>query len=243
MEKIHQKPLNPKVVLGVAAHPDDLDFGAAGTMAKYAEQGAAVHYLIVTDGSKGSEDKSMSPKKLAEIRRQEQRVALNILGGKSVTFLDYVDGEVEVTMGLKQDISRELRRLKPDVVITIDPLMIYDSTMGFINHPDHRAVGQATLDAVFPLARDHMSFPGLIEEGYYPHKTATVLLLNFAGDKCNYFEDVTNTFDKKQAALFAHKSQISNPEATNERIKQLAIKHGKKVGYTLAEPYIRIDIR
>jgi LmbE family N-acetylglucosaminyl deacetylase len=212
-------------------------------MAKYAANGAKIYYVIVSDGSKGSEDKNMSAKKLTKIRQREQKDAINILGGKEVVFLDYVDGEVEPTMNLKQDIAREIRRLKPEVVITMDPSMLFDTDMGFINHPDHRAVGQATLDAVFPLARDHMSFPELFDEGFEPHKTPTILLVNFSGEKCNYYEDVTDTFDKKIEAIMAHKSQVTDSKAVEKKIQLLAQKHGKIANCALAEPFIRIDIK
>ena len=158
--------LKPKVVLGVAAHPDDLDFGASGTMAGFAKNGAAVHYLIVTDGSKGSSDTKLSSADLIKIREKEQRKAVKAIGGKSVTFLGYPDGELEVTMALKKDIVKVIRTLKPDVVITMDPSMLYSAKRGFINHPDHRAAAQATLDSVFPLARDHMVFPEILANGY-----------------------------------------------------------------------------
>ncbi|HET7320856.1 MAG TPA: PIG-L family deacetylase, partial [Candidatus Saccharimonadales bacterium] len=113
-------PLEPKIVLGVAAHPDDLDFGASGTLAKWAAQGAAVYYLVLTDGSKGSADPSMTPEKLKTIRHQEQTEALKRLGGKRVDFLDYPDGYLEVTLDLKRDIVKAIRTCRPDVVITMD---------------------------------------------------------------------------------------------------------------------------
>lgn len=235
--------LKPKVVLGIAAHPDDLDYGAAGTMAKYAAMGADVHYVIVSDGSKGTEDRNITPEQLATIRETEQRDAVDIIGGIGVSFLGYGDGEIEISMTLKKDIVREIRRLKPDVVVTMDPTMIYNAEMGFINHPDHRAVGQATMDAVFPLARDHMSLPDLLEEGLEPHKTTTLLLINFFGNSANYYEDITATFDTKRKALAAHKSQVSDPDLTNEWLKELAEKAGKLHNVELAEEFVRIDIR
>jgi LmbE family N-acetylglucosaminyl deacetylase len=163
-------PLRPKVILGIAAHPDDLDFGASGTMAKFARGGAEIHYLIITDGGKGSKDKAMTPAKLTALRQAEQRAALKELGGTDVQFLNgFCDGELEVTMALKKELVKAIRIVKPDVVVTMDPSMIYSARRGFINHPDHRAAGQATLDAIFPLARDHMSFPDLFEAGHEPH--------------------------------------------------------------------------
>lgn len=234
-------PLTPKVVLGIAAHPDDLDFGAAGTMASFAEQGAAVHYLIISDGSKGSDKPDVTSEELVRIREKEQRAAVKIIGGKSVQFLGYPDGELEVTMRLKQDVVRVIRSIKPDVVITMDPSMIYSAARGFINHPDHRVAGQVTLDAVFPLARDHLTFPTLYAEGHKPHKTKTVLLSNF--DNSNFVVDITKTFDKKLAALQAHKSQVPDLEEVKVWLRVWATKAGERAGYKLGESFVRIDLR
>jgi LmbE family N-acetylglucosaminyl deacetylase len=233
--------LKPKVVLGVAAHPDDLDFGASGTMAGFAKDGADVHYLIITDGSKGSSDPKLSSAELIKMREKEQRSAVEAIGGKSVTFLGYPDGELEITMALKKDIVKVIRTLKPDIVITMDPSMLYSAKRGFINHPDHRAAGQATLDCVFPLARDHMVFPELFADGYLPHKTSTVLLTNF--DSNNFVVDITETFPDKLAALKAHASQVGNIDEVKEWLSEIAGMIGKPSGYKYAEGFIRIDIR
>jgi LmbE family N-acetylglucosaminyl deacetylase len=234
------EPLKPKIVLGIAAHPDDLDFGAAGTMAHFAETGAAVHYLILTDGSSGSEDKDMTPERLTKIREEEQNAAVKEIGGKSVTFLGYPDGQLEITMALKREVVKVIRTIRPDVVVTMDPSVLYSAERGFINHPDHRAAGQTALDAVFPLARDHMSFPELYAQGFEPHKTRTILLTNF--NDANYYVDITKSFPKKIAALKAHASQIGDLDTIRERMKQWAGMTGQKAGYELAEGFIRIDI-
>jgi LmbE family N-acetylglucosaminyl deacetylase len=237
-------PLEPKVVLGVAAHPDDLDlldFGSTGTMAKFAEQGAAVHYLIITDGSKGTHNQSVSAKELVKTRHAEQQAALEMIGGKTVHFLDYPDAEIEYNQQLKKDITRIIRMLKPDVVIALDPTFIYSAEHGIINHPDHRIVGQATLDAVYPLARDYKSFPKLLKAGYEPHEVQTVLLANF--NKGNYPVDITNTIDKKLASLTAHKSQVDDMERWQERIKTAAAACGKECGCQYAECFVRIDVQ
>ncbi len=233
--------LKPKIVLGVAAHPDDLDFGASGTMSMFASQGAEVHYLIITDGSKGSDDPEITSEELVKFREAEQRAAVKAIKGKSVSFLGYPDGMLEVTMDLKKEIVKAIRTIKPDVVITMDPSMLYSARRGFINHPDHRAAGQATLDAVFPLARDHLSFPELYQEGFMPHKTKTVLLTNF--DNGNFYVDITKTFDRKLAALEAHASQISDMKNTAKFVKEMAQLVGQSAGYELAESFVRIDIR
>ncbi|MEI9913828.1 MAG: PIG-L deacetylase family protein [Candidatus Saccharibacteria bacterium] len=235
------EPLNPKIVLGVGAHPDDLDFSASGTLAAFAASGAEVYYLILTDGSKGTADKKVSSKKLTETREKEQQAAVKAIGGKKAIFLDYPDGYLEITMDLKRDIVKVIRTIRPDVVMTMDPSVLYSAGRGFINHPDHRAAGQATLDAVYPLARDHLSFPELEKQGYKPHKTKTVLLSNF--EEHNYYSDITKTFDKKLAALQAHSSQVSDISEVENWLRSSAENIGKEAGYELAEAFVRIDIR
>jgi len=236
----HNFPLlQPKIILGIAAHADDLDVGAGGTIAEFIRRGAVVHYLILTDGSKGSDDPDMTSEKLITIRRAEQQKALDIVAGTSVTFLDYPDGELEITMQLKKDIVKVIRTIKPDVVITMDPTVVYSSKAGMINHPDHRAAGQATLDAMFPLARDRLTFPELAAEGFEPHKVAHALLINF--DTSNYSVDITDTFELKLAAIKAHISQFGDLEDSSW-LKDMALRQGQRAGYSLAESFVRIDI-
>ena len=233
-------PLMPNVVLGIAAHPDDLDFGAAATMAKFAAMGADVHYLILTDGSKGSDDRSVTTQQLIEIRQKEQRAAVKAIHGKSVEFLNYPDGELVITLDLKKDIVSVIRRLRPDVVITMDPSVIYSETRGMINHPDHRAAGQAALDAVFPLARDHLAFPDLDAGGLAPHKVKTVLLTNF--NRQNFFMDVSDTLELKWQALKSHASQIQDVQTIKKRFTAMAAANGQVIGCRYAEGFIRLDL-
>lgn len=239
MSQPDNKELKPKVVLGVVAHPDDLDFGACGTLTRWADAGAEVYYLILTDGSKGTERRDVEATKLIETRRKEQESASKIVGAKEVIFLDYEDGILECNKELKRDIARVIRKVKPDVLITFDPSVLYSSKRGFINHPDHRAAGQAALDAAYPLARDHLSLPELLKEGLEPHKISTVLLMNF--EKANYYVDITDVFERKCQALAAHKSQQMDGQA-QEIIKEFANEAGKKIGTDYAEGFVRIDI-
>lgn len=232
-------PLHPKIILGIAAHPDDLDVGAGGTLAYYATQGAEVHYLILTDGGKGSNDPAMTSAQLTEIRHAEQQAALKVIGGKSVTFLNYPDGELEVTMDLKREIVKVIRTLKPDTVITMDPSVLYVADKGIINHPDHRAAGQATLDAVFPLARDRLTFPELAIGGYEPHEVSTLLLINF--DSANFSVDITSTIEVKNNALKAHVSQFGDLSELGW-VQEMAKEQGKLAGCQYAESFVRIDI-
>jgi LmbE family N-acetylglucosaminyl deacetylase len=239
MKPTAREPLHPQVVLGVGAHPDDLDFIAGGALASFAAEGAQVYYLILTDGSRGSADLHADGQALVATRKAEQDAAVTATGAAGSEFLDYTDGQLEVTMELKKDIIRVIRKLKPDVVITFDPSMLYSATQGYINHPDHRAAGQATLDAVFPLARDHLSFPELLAEGYEPHKVKTVLLNNF--EKQDFFIDISQTMDAKVAALAAHASQMPNMPAVETMVREMASDAGGKIGSRYAEGFVRID--
>jgi len=232
--------LQPKVVLGVGAHPDDLDFGVSGSIARWVSQGAAAYYLILTDGSKGSAERHMSPSDLITVRRQEQQAAAKLLGVSEVFFLDYEDGNLINSYELRRDIVRAIRQVKPDVVVTMDPTMVYSLERNFINHPDHRVAGQATLDAVFPLARDHLSFPELLAEGLEPHITKTVLLIHF--ERRNCFVDISATIDKKLQALAAHTSQLSDVASAQAAIKKLAEDMGKQCNCQCAEAFVRIDV-
>jgi len=216
-----------------------MDFLAAGTLAGFAAQGAAVHYLILTDGSRGSADTSADSAELVKMRAAEQTAAQEAVGAASSRFLNYTDGQLEVTMDLKRDIVKVIRELKPDVVITFDPSLLYYAPRKFINHPDHRAAGQATLDAVFPLARDHLSFPELFEQGYEPYKVKTVLLSNF--EKQDFYVDITAHIDDKVAALAAHASQMPDMASTEAMIRDMAAKNGAKMGAQYAEGFVRID--
>lgn len=242
MSSSEQAPLQPKRVLGIVAHPDDLDVSAAGSIAKYIKQGAEVEYLVLTDGGKGSDDPSITTEQLVALRQKEQQDGLVAVGGRAedVHFLGYPDGELEVTMGLKRDIVRHIRRFQPDVVITLDPTVVYSKEAGRINHPDHRAAGQAVLDAVFPLARDRLTFPELEAEGLQPHKVATVLMVDF--DSATYYEDITDVYPLKEAALNTHPSQFSFAEIGGF-FRTMSQRVGQKCGAELAEGFIRLDIR
>jgi LmbE family N-acetylglucosaminyl deacetylase len=231
----------PKRVLAIGAHADDIDFGASGTIAAFAKAGAHIEYLVITDGSKGSADTSITTEKLVQMRQNEQRNAAKVLGAKKVQFLEYEDGQLEITQELKKDIARAIRQIRPDTVIVMDPTMVYLPQLGFVNHPDHRAAGQATLDAVFPLARDHLSFPDLYTKEYLePHKVAHLLLINL--EKQNCFVDITDIFDLKLAGLFEHTSQVPDTKNTTTMLKDRAEKLGKQCGRDYAEGFMRIDL-
>lgn len=239
---INHTPFTPKVALMVGAHADDIDFGASGTVARWAKDGAEIHYLVITDGSKGSDDPDMTSEQLVQIREQEQRDAAVTLGAKEVRFLCYEDAMLEVTPALKKDIVRVIRQIRPDTVVVMDPTLLYSSELGMINHTDHRAAGYATIDAVFPMARDRLTFPDLLEqEGLKPHKVARMLLIN--REKSNYFVDVSEVFETKMAGLLKHASQFSDPEGLRTMLQTWASVAGSKSGVKYAETFIRLDIQ
>lgn len=226
-----------KVILCVAAHPDDLDFAISGTIAKWVKQGALCYYLICTNGCKGSNDPSMTGKKLIKIRRQEQLKASKILGVKDVFFLKHNDTELIADLVLKKEIVYYIRKLQPEIVMSMDPTFVY-SPLGFINHTDHRAAGQATIDAVFPMARDRLTFPEHERQGLLPHKVKMLYLVSF--EKPTEIIDISGFIDLKLKALHAHQSQVSTRVIS--AIKERAARLGKKRGYSFAEGFIKINL-
>ena len=193
----------------VAAHPDDGDFGAAGYSSQLAAKGWDVYFLVCTNGAKGTDDRAMVRERLIALRREEQREACRRMGVKDVFFLDHEDGELVYDRALLEQVVRHIRLLRPNTVITHDPtdIIIRDS---FINHPDHRATGTATLDAVYPTARDHLNFPEHLSEGLEPHKVREVLL--WSSNQPNFDVDITSLVDMKIFALSAHVTQFGKRE-------------------------------
>ncbi|TMB97074.1 MAG: PIG-L family deacetylase [Chloroflexi bacterium] len=206
----------PKRALIVSAHPDDSEFGAAGTAILWGRDGWEFYYLICTDGSKGSEDPEMTPDKLIPLRRDEQRAAVKVAGGKEVFFLDYVDGELAYTRDLMRDVVRHIRRIKPYAVFSHDPNQIVRNL--FINHPDHRCAGEVAIDAVYPIARNRPSFPELLAEGLEPFSVKEIYL--WTASDVNFEVDISSVLELKFRALRQHKSQFSNPEETEQRLRQ-----------------------
>ncbi len=195
----------PKSAMVVVAHPDDAEFISAGTVAKWSKAGSRVTYVVVTKGDKGSDDPKMTPSQLAEIREKEQREAGRILGVAEFVFMGYPDGYLQHTLELRRDLARVIRTHRPEVVICYDPTNRF-LTETYVNHPDHRASGDATIDAVFPTARDRLTFPELLADGLEPHKVAQLWLA--ASAQPNTFVDIGETFDLKCKALLAHSSQL-----------------------------------
>ncbi len=189
----------------VVAHPDDAEFMVAGTVALWAAAGCEVTYVVITRGDKGSDDPEMTPDKLAEIREAEQRAAGALLGVKHYEFMGYPDAYLQHTLELRRDVTRIIRKYRPEVVMTFDPTARFLGD-NYPNHPDHRCTGDVTVDAVFPTARDRLTFPELLAEGFEPHKVAQIWL--GGTEKANVVVDISATLELKKRAMLAHPSQL-----------------------------------
>lgn len=218
----------------IVAHPDDPEFFVGGTVARLVEQGTEVAYLILTDGSKGSDDRSISTRELIRTRREEQRRAAERLGVSTVIFFDYADGELRNSPDVQRDVVRELRRFRPDLVLTNDPQRYY-APSGYINHSDHRTAGVVTLDAVYPAARNFRYFPALLEEGFEPHYVHEVWLA--AAVEPDWEVDTTEVREQRLEAILAHASQVGDGSRIRERIEQALKEEGR-----LVEKYKRIEL-
>lgn len=202
-------PAGPRKIASIMSHPDDAEFICGGTLARWAEEGNEVVIVLITSGDKGSDDPEMTPEKLAATREAEQLAAARELGVSDVIFLRQTDGYLVPTLDLRRELVRVVRQLRPDVVICQDPT-VHWADASYINHPDHRAAGEAVLAAIFPAARNRMYFPELLAEGLEPHAVREVYL---AGAQTpDVAVDVTAQMPKKIAALKAHASQVGEFE-------------------------------
>jgi LmbE family N-acetylglucosaminyl deacetylase len=208
----------PVCVLVVLAHPDDPEFFCGGTLALWAQQGREIEYCLLTRGDKGADDAETDPVALAHLREAEQRAAAAVLGVRQVRFLDLPDGYLTPDLALRKQVVRVLRQARPDIVVTCDPTNFFPSDR-YINHPDHRAAGQATLDAVFPAAGSALFFPELMrDEGLAPHKVRQVYVA--MPQTPNTLVDVTAFIERKIAALREHRSQIPDQAGLEARIRE-----------------------
>lgn len=208
----------PKSAMAIVAHPDDIEFGAAGTLAKWAKHGAKVVYVHVTSGNGGTHDPKYNRETIAELREQEETAAAAICGVHDLEFLRYNDGEVMPTLELRKDLIRVIRKHKPEVVLAMDPTRMYSGN-GYINHPDHRAVAVATMDAIAPVASMPLMYPELGEA----HAVAEVWIQ--WTDNADTWVDISETIDLKTKALAEHKSQIS--EDVTKMVRNWATEEGK----------------
>jgi LmbE family N-acetylglucosaminyl deacetylase len=220
--------------LVVTAHPDDSEFGTGGTVAKLVKDGCEVTYVIVTNGNKGSSDRSMTPERLAAIRADEQRNAARTLGVARVEFLGYPDCEVEDTREVRRDVAREIRKWRPDLLICQNPNRTYN--LG-ASHRDHRTVGGVALDCVYPLARDHMAFPELMPE-FEPHKVRQVYVMQWHNP--HLVIDISDVIDLKLRALACHASQFGDFSKVEARVRERSAELGKPKGYAYAEAFDHI---
>lgn len=213
--------------LVIAAHPDDVDFGAAGTIALWTDAGLDVSYCIVTDGAAGGGDMSVPRTEMAAIRQAEQIAAAKQVGVHDVHFLGYPDGQAEPTLGLRRDLARVIRLLRPDRVVSQSPERNY--VMVGRSHPDHRAVGSATLDAVYPDARNPFAFSELLAEERLEPWTVREVWISGGPGPFTYV-DITDTFGRKMAALRCHASQISDPDALEQRLRVMFSRNAADAG-------------
>ena len=219
----------------VVAHPDDSEFGAGGTVARLVESGKRVVVIQVTSGNKGSPDPDADPSAVAATREAELTEATRRLGVSQLVFLRCMDGELVPDLALREQIVRMIRVHQPDVIVTHDPFRPYAL------HPDHRAVGLATTDAVYPTARDPLYFPEHYRAGIQPHKTAEIWF--FGADAPDRYIDITSTFDQKIEALKAHVSQIGDAEGLGDRMRERAEELASDQSFGLAEAFKVIQMR
>jgi LmbE family N-acetylglucosaminyl deacetylase len=221
-------------VMVIAAHPDDPEFGCAGTVLKWSQAGRQIIYVLLTSGDKGSHDPDLRPGQLAARRESEQRAAAADLGVGHALFLRHPDGILENTLELRRQLAAVIREHRPHILLTIDPWRHYQL------HPDHRAAGQAALDAVY-AAREWYIFPEQLMEGVNPWRVRELYL--FWTDNPDYWEDISCCLDARIAALGRHASQLDlEAEKLIERVRQRAREAGEKPGYAFAEAFKRIEL-
>jgi LmbE family N-acetylglucosaminyl deacetylase len=227
-----QEFVGPLLVIG--AHPDDTEFGAGGTIATFRRHGQDVHYVVCTDGRRGSKDRAVDPLELAATREREQRAAADVLGVASVTFLRQEDGHFEPALELRSTLARVIRKVRPHVMITHDPWRPYQL------HPDHRAAGFLSTDA-FVAARDHLYHAELYyDEGLEPFDVPEIWF--YVPAEVDHFVDITDALEWKLQAVKCHVSQIRDPGAMAERLRNRAAEIGKRHGVELAEEFKRLRI-
>jgi LmbE family N-acetylglucosaminyl deacetylase len=225
----------PARVLVIVAHPDDADFGVAGTMARWIGAGTVARMVCCTSGDAGADDATIDPLELARTREAEQRAAAQVVGYEGVDFLHRPDGALENDLALREQLVRLIRGFKPDAVMAMDPTVVIHED-GFVQHVDHRNAGMAAIDAVYPAARNAMAFPSLVTtEGLAPWEVNQIYL--FFTDKPNAWVDITQTIDTKIAALRAHTSQLRKPDELEDMLRSWARENGERIGSPAAERF------
>jgi LmbE family N-acetylglucosaminyl deacetylase len=225
----------PERVLVIVAHPDDADFGVAGTIASWVRAGTVARLVCCTSGDAGADDATTDPLALARLREEEQRAAARIVGYDEVVYLHRPDGALENDLALREELVRAIRQFKPDAVMAMDPTVVI-SDEGYIQHVDHRMAGLAAIDAVYPAARNAMAFPNLVlTEKLDPH-TVNLLYLFFS-DKPAQWVDISATLETKINALRQHVSQLRKPEELEGMLTRWAAEDGAKIGTDAAEGF------
>ena len=233
----HELGASLRRILCISAHPDDNEFTIAGTVARWVREGRDVAFCLATTGGAGVNEHTPSNEGLIPIREKEQRAAAKILGVKEIVLLGYTDGTLEPTLGLRRDLTRVIRRFRPDIVVTGDPTVRYYGHE-YLNHADHRAVASAALDAVFPSAETRAIFPELLAEGLEPHKVKQVFISGSLSP--DVFVDIGATLAAKCRALKAHRSQVGKGEWVDQLLKSWALRDGKRGGLRYAEAFKRM---
>jgi LmbE family N-acetylglucosaminyl deacetylase len=229
----HQE--RPERVLVIVAHPDDADFGVAGTLAKWIRAGTVARMVCCTSGDAGADDATIDPIELAKTREGEQRAAAAVVGYEGVDFLHRPDGALENDLALREQLVRIIRRFKPDAVVCMDPTVVV-TRGGFIQHVDHRMAAIAAVDAVYPASRNAMAFPDLVlDEGLEPHNVDIVYM--FFTDQADTWVDTSETIDIKIGALREHTSQLREPEKLEEMLRSWSSEDGQKIGAAAAEGF------
>ncbi|MEJ2472961.1 MAG: PIG-L family deacetylase [Desulfobacterales bacterium] len=223
-------------MLVISAHPDDAEFGVAGTVANWTRAGKKVVYVVCTRGEKGTTDRNLTPEELAAVREKEQMAAAWLLGVAAVDFLGMPDQGLEDTPAFREKIVRVIRRYRPHTVVSSDPYKRY------VWHRDHRIAGQVVLDAVFPYARDHLAYPDMLAEGLEPHKVQELLF--WAAEDVNYRSDISATFALKLAALRCHASQVRELGVSNleDWLRQRCRSMAEGESFELAESFHRVEL-
>ncbi len=228
----------PERAMFIYAHPDDIEFGVAGTAAKWAAADCEVTYVLLTDGNVGSHEDGMSVAELARIRRAEQTAAAEVVGAQCI-FLGHDDGLLQPTLELRKELVRLIRRHRPNAVVCGDPTLYFPSDT-YINHPDHRAAAQVALDAVFPASEMSLLYPDLADEGLAGHKVNYVYV--HWGQDPNVYIDISDWIDVKIKALRQHESQLGEWDPT-DMLKEWSATAGAKVGFAYAEAFRRITLK
>ena len=218
----------------IVAHPDDADFGPAGTIALWTSAGTVAHLVCCTSGDAGGDDPEADPLALARLREEEQRAAARVVGYEGVTFLHRPDGALENDLALREQLVRSIREFRRDAVLAMDPTVIVLGNT-YIQHTDHRAAAQAAVDAVYPAARNPMAFPHLARAGLAAHVVPRIYL--FFTEAPTAWVDISATLERKVAALSEHRSQIREPERLEERIREWAREEGEAVGVAAGEAF------